>query len=64
MKRIRHSKYKNTGILFELLSRQTTADILDEKADSQAVKIYRKYFSGNKPLAKELLLYKELIDNK
>ena len=64
MKRIRHSKFKNTGILFELLSRQTTADILDENENSQAVKIYRKYFAGSKPLAKELLLYKELIDNK
>ena len=64
MKRIKHSKFKNTGILFELLSRQTTADVLDEKNDSHAVKIYRKYFAGNKPLAKELMLYKELVDNK
>ena len=64
MQKVRHSKYKNTAILFELLTRQTTADVLDEKDNSQAVKIYRKYFSGNKPLAKELMLYKELIDNK
>ena len=65
MKRIKHSKFKNTGILFELLSRQTTADVLDEKDDSVAVKIYRKYFAGaDKPLARELMLYKELMDKK
>ena len=65
MKRIKHSKFKNTGILFELLSRQTTADVLDEKNDSVAVKIYRKYFAGtDKPLARELMLYKEILDKK
>lgn len=64
MKRIKHSKFKNTGILVELITRQITADVLDEKDNSMAVKIYRRYFAGSKPLAKELMLYKELIDNK
>ena len=31
---IKHSKYKNTGILFELLVRQITADTLDLTIDS------------------------------
>ena len=40
---IKHSKYKNTGILFELLVRQITADTLSGK-DSKATNILKKYF--------------------
>ena len=40
---IKHSKYKNTGILFELLVRQITADTLDGK-DSMASSILKEYF--------------------
>ena len=40
---IKHSKYKNTGILFELLVRQITADTLSG-VDSKATKILKKYF--------------------
>ena len=40
---VKHSKYRNTGILFELLVRQTTADLLENK-DSKAVKILKKYY--------------------
>ena len=29
MKKIKHSKFKNTGILFELLVRQITVEILN-----------------------------------
>jgi hypothetical protein len=43
---INHSKYKNTGILFELLIRQITNDTLDSK-DSQATNILKKYFVKN-----------------
>ena len=40
---VKHSKYKNTGILFELLIRQITTDTLDGK-DSPATDILKKYF--------------------
>ena len=40
---IKHSKYKNTGILFELLVRQITSDTLSGK-DSKATNILKKYF--------------------
>jgi hypothetical protein len=36
--KIKHSKYKNTGILFELLVRQITSDILEGK--ESPVKIF------------------------
>jgi len=55
MNQIKHSKYKNTGIIFELLVRQVTNDVLTT-GDSPAVKILKKYFS-NSELAKEQRLY-------
>ena len=41
----KHSKYKNTGILFELLVRQVTADMVSNQ-DSRAVKIIKKFFTN------------------
>jgi len=52
---IKHSKYRNTGILFELLVRQTTSDLLNNQ-DSKSVKILKKYFT-NTELGKEYGLY-------
>lgn len=52
---IKHSKYRNPAILFELLVRQTTADLLQNR-DSKAVKILKKYYS-NSELGKEYSLY-------
>jgi len=62
IKRIKHSKYKNTGLLFELLVRQTTSDVLNEKDDSNAIRLVKKFFGKNKPLSKELRLYKSLME--
>lgn len=56
---IKHSKYKNTGLLFELLVRRITADTLEGKEDSAAVTILRKYFL-NSELGKEYKLYEQL----
>lgn len=57
---IKHSKYKNTGILFELLVRQATADLMSNK-DPKAVKIFKKYFT-NTELGKEYNLYNTVIN--
>ena len=54
----KHSKYKNTGILFELLVRQVTADMVTNQ-DSRAVKIIKKFFT-NSELLKEFNLYNAL----
>jgi hypothetical protein len=59
---IKHSKYRNTGILFELLVRQTTSDLLNN-TDSKSVKILKKYFS-NTELGKEYSLYSTLSTSK
>lgn len=57
--RIKHSKYRNTGILFELLVRQITADTLQGK-DSAAVDLIKSYFV-NTELGKEYKLYESVI---
>jgi hypothetical protein len=54
----KHNKYKNTGILFELLTRQITSDIMSNK-DSAAVNIIKKYFSMGE-LVKEYKIYQTL----
>jgi hypothetical protein len=53
---VKHSKFRNPAILFELLVRQTTADLLQNHGDSKAVKILKKYYS-NTELGKEYALY-------
>jgi hypothetical protein len=59
---IKHSKYKNTGILFELLVRQITADTLSGK-DSKATGILKKYFVKTE-LGREYKLYETLSKHK
>ena len=56
---IKHSKFKNTGILFELLVRQITADTLSGK-NSEATNILKKYFSKTE-LGREYKLYESLL---
>lgn len=64
MKKLKHSKYKNAGILFELLVRQVTADILNGQADSNANAILRNYFSESTELGKENRLYRIIMEDK
>lgn len=59
MASFKHSKYRNSGILFELLVRQTTADLIANR-DSKAVKILKKYYT-NTELGKEYALYNNVI---
>jgi hypothetical protein len=56
---IKHSKYKNTGILFELLVRQITADTLSG-AESPAINILKKYFTKTE-LGREYKLYESFF---
>lgn len=62
MHKAKHSKFRNTGILFELLTRQVTSDILSGKDESFAKNILFKYFAENKELGKELQLYNFLVN--
>tara|TARA_R100001463_G_scaffold123474_2_gene180182 strand:- start:171 stop:1034 length:864 start_codon:yes stop_codon:yes gene_type:complete len=60
--KIKHSKYKNTGILFELLVRQITADTL-KGGDSPAIDILKEYFVKTE-LGREYKLYESIIKSK
>lgn len=64
IKKMKHSKYRNSGILFELLVRQVTADILNGSGDSKANSILRKYFSESTELGKENRLYRIIFEEK
>jgi hypothetical protein len=59
MSKLKHSKFKNTGILFELLVRQIASDTLANK-DSLALEIIKKHFKRGTELNKELKLYQAL----
>jgi hypothetical protein len=60
--KIKHSKYKNTGILFELLVRQVTIDTL-KGVDSPAIDIMKKYFVKSE-LGREYKLYESILKSK
>ena len=60
--KIKHSKYKNTGILFELLVRQITADTL-KGGNSPAIDILKEFFI-NTSLGKEYKLYESILKSK
>jgi len=62
-KKMKHNKIKNTGILFELLTRQITVDLM-ESDNSKAVDIVKKYFKHGTELGKEYELYKILAETK
>jgi hypothetical protein len=64
MKNIKHSKFKNTGFIFELLVRQITSEIMSGKTNSKAEKILKEFFSSKKELSKELKLYQYLVNEK
>jgi hypothetical protein len=58
MAQIKHNKYRNTGILFELLVRKITSDTISNH-DSKAINIIKKYFV-NSELAKENKIYQTI----
>lgn len=62
MDKIKHNKYKNSGIIFELLIRQIASDTLSGH-DSSALNLVKKYFSKTE-LAKEHKLYQAMINSK
>ena len=60
--KIKHSKYKNTGILFELLVRQATSDTL-KGTDSPAIDLIKKFFVKSE-LGREYKLYESVLKSK
>lgn len=63
-KRRHHSKFRNTGILFELLTKQVTADIIAGRESSPAKDLLHKYFRENTEIGREWQLYNTLLNEK
>ena len=59
----KHSKYKNTGIIFELLTRQITSETISN-TPPKAVGILKKFFNPNSILLKEYQIYNALLNKK
>ena len=59
----KHTKIRNTGLLYEFLLRQITLDILNNK-NSKAVNIIKERFSEKTELGKELALYNIILNRK
>ena len=64
MSNFKHSKLKNTGLLFEFLLRQVTVDVLNKQKNSKALQIIKKRFNENTEVGKELALYTALMNKK
>ena len=63
MRKIKHSKFKNTGFLFELLTRQITVEILNG-SEEKAKQIIKEFYGRGTELSKELRLFNLLINEK
>ena len=61
--KVKHSKYKNTGILFELLTRQLTSDTIAGN-NPKSLNILQKYFNSKSELLKEYKIYHTLATKK
>jgi len=63
MTNVKHSKFKNTGLLFELLVRQVASDVMNG-TESVALKLIKRHFKSDSNLSKELKLYRSLSEEK
>ena len=57
--KVKHSKYKNTGILFELLTRQLTSDTISGN-QQKSLSFLKKHFNSKTELFKEYKIYHTL----
>jgi len=61
--KVKHSKYKNTGILFELLTRQLTSDTIAGN-NPKALDFLKNHFNSKTELLKEYKIYHTLATQK
>ena len=62
MKQLKHKKYRNTGLIWEMLTRQITSDILEGEENSAATNLLQEYFGRDTEISKELELYRLLMN--
>ncbi len=59
--KLKHSKFRNTGLIFELLTRQITSEMIKGK-ESPSINIFKSHFSKKSEILKEFVLYKSLAN--
>ena len=64
MVKIKHSKLKNTGLIYQVLVRNISIDILQNKDNSPAINILKNNFKYGTQLNQQYLLYNILLTNK
>ena len=64
MRKVKHNKIRNTGLLYEFLLRQMTSDVLNNSKVSKAVQIIKDKFNERTELGKEFALYNVLSTKK
>lgn len=60
MKKLRHNKLRNTGLLFEILSKNVMYEVINEDQKQIALPIIKKHFNQKSEMLKELMLYQSL----
>ncbi len=63
MKKIKHSKFKNVGFIFELLTRQITLEIING-SEEKGKQIIKEFYGKGTEISKELRLFNLLINEK
>lgn len=65
MNKIKHSKYRNTAILYDVLLKQLMHEAMIKKGNvSVSNKIIKKFFGTDTLMSKELKMYRSLCENK
>jgi len=64
MKKIKHKKHRNTGLIFEMLVKRMTSNVLQGEGINEISSIIKKHFSNNSEIRKELFFYQMLIKEK
>jgi hypothetical protein len=59
MKKLKHSKVKNTGVIFEILTRLLVTETLNQ-SEQKSLRLIKRHFGKNSELLRELLLYQSL----
>jgi hypothetical protein len=62
-KKLSHNKYKNTGLLFELLVAKITTEVINNNEDKYALRILKKFFKKDSLLSEEFTLYQTLLES-
>ena len=61
---VKHNKIKDTAILYELLSRQITVDVLNDTKSPNQLNYLKEFFNKKTEMGKEYELYSILLNKK